>query len=136
MPVRQPQTSRPSFDPKLPRAETTTAPPTARRLSIFGTSNAINNLTEADLARDLGIPVRLIPAANCSAFREKISLIDPALDRFILVHGLCNDARTIALQATKTDLEKGAESDQVVINFYQQFEFIFHLTQEKKILYN
>ena len=121
MPVRQPQTSRPSFDPKLPRANTTLAPPTAQRFSIFGTSNVINNLSEADLAKELGVPVRLIPASNCSAFREKIGLIDPALDRFVLVHGLCNDARTIALQATKTDLEKGSESDQVIFNFFQQF---------------
>ena len=118
MPVRQQPATRPSLDQKLPRAETTTAPPTAQRFSVFGTSNIITNINEANLAKDLGVPVRLIPAANCSAFREKIGLVDPALDRFVLVHGLCNDAQAIALHATKTDLEKGAESDQVVIFYY------------------
>ena len=74
----------------------------------------MNNLSESDLSKDLGVPVRVIPAANCTTLREKIGQIDPVLDRFVLMHGLCNDARSIALQAAKTDLEKGAESDQVL----------------------
>ena len=118
MPVRVQPPRQPSVDLKLPRAEGPVAPSTARRLTIFGTSNIVNNLIESDLSKDLGgVPVRLIPAPNCAALREKIGLIDPALDRFVLMHGLCNDARSIALQASKTDLEKGAESDQVIVGF-------------------
>jgi hypothetical protein len=115
MPVRQPQPRQPSSDVKLPRALSSQAPSTARRLSIFGTSNIVDHLSEADMSKDLGVPVRLIPSSNCATFREKIGLVDPALDRFVLVHGLCNEARTIALHMNKTDLEKGAESDQVLI---------------------
>ena len=114
MPIRPQQPRQPSVDLKLPRTESRVAPPTARRFTIFGTSNIMNNLSESDLSKDLGVPVRVIPAANCTTLREKIGQIDPALDRFVLMHGLCNDARSIALQAAKTDLEKGAESDQVL----------------------
>jgi hypothetical protein len=123
MPIRPQQPRQPSVDLKLPRAQSQVSPSTARRFTIFGTSNVMNNLSESDLSKDLGVPVRVIPAANCTALREKIGQIDPALDRFVLVHGLCNDARTIALQAAKTDLEKGAESDQVLnINVRMQRE--------------
>lgn len=117
VPIRPQQPRRTAQNSQLPRAEGQTAPSTAKRISIFGNSNIINNLSEADLSKDLGIPVRLIPAANCSNFRDKIGMIDPALGRFVLVHGLCNDAKTIAIHSTKTDVEKGADSDQMAYDF-------------------
>ena len=44
--------------------------------------------------------------------------MDPALDRFVLIHALCNDAREIAVSSdSKTDLEKGADSDSVASEF-------------------
>ena len=64
--------------------------------------------------RDLGLSVQLIPTSNCLSLRENIGLVDPALDRFVLVHTLADDALAIAMQHGKTDLERGADSDQVM----------------------
>ena len=55
----------------LPKAASSHAPATARRLTIYGTSNVVNNLSEADLSKDLGVPVRLIPAMKLDAFQVK-----------------------------------------------------------------
>jgi hypothetical protein len=85
---------------------------TCRRLTIFGSSNIVNNLDETKIESDLGIPVRLIPASSCKVVREKIGLIDPALDRFILLHGLCDEPHDIASESSKSDVDKGADSDQ------------------------
>lgn len=54
MPVARHQFSRQqSNDQKLPRAVSSVAPPTAKRITIFGTSNVMNNLGEGDLEKDL-----------------------------------------------------------------------------------
>ena len=51
--------------------------------------------------------------------QEKIELVDPALDRFVLVHGLGNDARNLANKmepdgkTPKKDLEKAQEADDI-----------------------
>ena len=79
----------------LPRATTRTAPATAKQLTIFGTSNVVNNLNESELGDDLGVPVRIIPAMKLDVFKEKIAMVDPEKDRLILIHGLGNDARNI-----------------------------------------
>ena len=85
---------------------------------MFGTSNVVNNLAESDLSEDLGIPVRLIPAMKLDSFRQEIAQVDPSKDRFVLVHGLGNNARDIALRSTsKSDVDKGAESDEVASEF-------------------
>lgn len=91
----------------LPRATSTTAPLSAKRLTIFGTSNVVNNLNETELSEALNIPVRLIPAMKLEVFKEKIAMVDPLEDRLVLIHGLGNDARNIALHSTKTDVDKG-----------------------------
>jgi hypothetical protein len=64
-------------------------------LTIFGTSNVVNNLNESELGEDLSIPVRLIAAMKLGDFKEKIAMVDPEKDRLILIHGLGNDARNI-----------------------------------------
>ena len=79
----------------LPRATSRTAPATAKQLTIFGTSNVVNNLNESELGDDLGVPVRIIPAMKLDVFKEKIAMVDPEKDRLILIHGLGNDARNI-----------------------------------------
>jgi hypothetical protein len=79
----------------LPRATSRTAPSTAKQLTIFGTSNVVNNLNESELGEDLSIPVRLIAAMKLGDFKEKIAMVDPEKDRLILIHGLGNDARNI-----------------------------------------
>ena len=79
----------------LPRATSRTAPSTAKRLTIFGTSNVVNNLNETELGEDLGIPVRIIAAMKLDVFKEKIAMVDPEKDRLVLIHGLGNDARNI-----------------------------------------
>ena len=101
----------------LPEASGSTPPPGCRRLTIFGTSNVVNNLSESDLAESLNIPVRLIPAMKLEAFNEKIGMVDPELDRLVLIHGLGNDARNIALKTQKNDVEKGVESDSIAHEF-------------------
>ena len=79
----------------LPRATSRSAPSTAKQLTIFGTSNVVNNLNETELGEDLSIPVRLIAAMKLGDFKEKIAMVDPEKDRLILIHGLGNDARNI-----------------------------------------
>ena len=101
----------------LPRASNRTAPASAKRLTIFGTSNVVNNLSTEVLEQDLNIPVRLIPAMKLYDFKEKIGQVDPESDRLVLIHGLGNDARNIALNAKKSDVDKGAESDGLAAEF-------------------
>merc|ERR1711976_38340 len=101
----------------LPRASSRTSPEAARRLTIFGTSNVVNNLSTEVLESDLNIPVRLIPAMKLDAFKEKIGQVDPEVDRMVLIHGLGNDARNIALKTSKSDVDKGAESDGLANEF-------------------
>ena len=62
---------------ELPKAVSDTAPATAVRLTIFGSSNVVNHLNETDLITSClgGVPVRLIPAARLSEFREKIEMV-------------------------------------------------------------
>ena len=96
-----------------------------------GTSNVVNNLTESQLSESLNIPVRLIPAMKLEVFKEKIAMVDPLEDRLVLIHGLGNDARNIALKQNKTDVDKGAESDglanefaQVVLDLIERIPYI------------
>ena len=53
----------------LPKARSEEAPASARRLTIFGTSNVVNNLGESDLSKELGVPVRIIPAMRLDVFQ-------------------------------------------------------------------
>ena len=106
----------------LPKAKSSTPPASARRLTIYGTSNVVNNLSESDLSKDLGVPVRLVPAMKLDAFQETIEMVDPELDRFVLIHGLGNDARNLANKKThdgkaKPDLEKAQEADDISSEF-------------------
>lgn len=50
-------------------------------------------------------------------FKEKIAMVDPELDRIVLIHGLGNDARNLALRTNLSDVDKGAESDGVANQF-------------------
>ena len=104
-------------DRNLPRATSRSAPSTANRLTVFGTSNVVNNLSESQLSEALFIPVRLISAMKLKEFKEKISLVEPEFDRIVLIHGLGNDARNIAVYSNKSDVDKGAESDDVAHDF-------------------
>ena len=114
---KQSPRSRGSRDRNLPRATSRSAPSTANRLTVFGTSNVVNNLSESQLSEALFIPVRLISAMKLKEFKEKISLVEPEFDRIILIHGLGNDARNIAVYSNKSDVDKGAESDDVAHDF-------------------
>ena len=101
----------------LPEAKSDKAPAGCQRLTVYGTSNVVNNFPQSELVETLNIPVRLIPAMKLQEFKEKIGMVDPALDRIVLIHGLGNDARNIALRTNKTDLEKGQESDNTAHEF-------------------
>ena len=60
----------------LPKALDRSAPQTAIRLTVFGTSDIVNNLDETDMSDSLnGIPVRIITTKNLSDFREKIEMV-------------------------------------------------------------
>ena len=55
--------------------------------------------------------------------QEKIELVDPELDRFVLIHKLGNDARALANKTEpdgktpKKDVEKATEADQLASEF-------------------
>ena len=102
---------------RLPRASSSKAPDASRRLTIFGTSNVVNNLSTEVLENDLKLPVRLIPAMKLHDFKEQIGQVDPEVDRMVLIHGLGNDARNIAIKTFKSDVDKGAESDGLANEF-------------------
>ena len=70
----------------------------------------VNNLNESELSEELSIPVRIIPAMKLEVFKDKISLVDPEMDRVVLIHGLGNDARNIALQSNQSDVGELYES--------------------------
>ena len=60
----------------LPKTTEKVAPESATRLTIFGTSDVVNNLDEADMSDSLnGIPVRLIATKSLGDFREKIEMV-------------------------------------------------------------
>ena len=58
-----------------------------------------------------------------SFLQEKIELVDPELDRFVLIHKLGNDARALANKTEpdgktpKKDVEKATEADQLASEF-------------------
>eukprot|EP00090_Calanus_glacialis_P045897 TRINITY_DN8771_c0_g1_i1.p1 TRINITY_DN8771_c0_g1~~TRINITY_DN8771_c0_g1_i1.p1 ORF type:complete len:1155 (-),score=284.07 TRINITY_DN8771_c0_g1_i1:295-3714(-) len=85
-------------------------------LLIFGTSNVVNHLDESKLASQLKIPVKCIPAMKLDVFQEKSILLNPSRDWLVLVHGLGNDARNIAL-TRKSDAEKASEADDIANEF-------------------
>ena len=60
----------------LPKALNRSAPESSIRLTVFGTSDIVNNLDETDMSDSLnGIPVRFITTKNLSDFREKIEMV-------------------------------------------------------------
>ena len=69
----------------MPRASSRTAPNSAKRLTVFGTSNVVNNLNEGELSEELSIPVRLIPAMKLEVFKDKICQVDPEHDRLGMI---------------------------------------------------
>jgi len=85
-------------------------------LLIFGTSNVVNHLDESKLSSLLKIPVKCVPAMKLDVFQEKSILLNPSRDWLVLVHGLGNDARSIAL-TKKSDAEKASEADDVANEF-------------------
>jgi len=85
-------------------------------LLVFGTSNVVNHLDENNLSSQLKIPVKCIPAMKLDVFQEKSILLNPSRDWLVLVHGLGNDARNIAL-TRKSDAEKASEADDIANEF-------------------
>ena len=60
----------------MPKTTEKFAPESATRLTIFGTSDVVNNLDEADMSDSLnGITVRLIATKSLGDFREKIEMV-------------------------------------------------------------
>ena len=55
----------------LSKARSEEAPASARRLTIFGDSNVVNNLSGSKLSKSLGVPVRLIPAMGWDDFQVR-----------------------------------------------------------------
>ena len=55
----------------LPKAWSEEPPASARRLTIFGDSNVVNNLSESKLSKYLGVPVKLIPAMGLNDFQVR-----------------------------------------------------------------
>lgn len=51
-------------------------------------------------------------ASSFKDFQDKLGKIDPDLDRYVLIHGLSCEVKKIATQDGKSDIQKGAESDQ------------------------
>jgi hypothetical protein len=118
----------------LPCAESSTAPASATRLTVLASEVILSNLNESDLSDTLvktvkalkkvrlylqmitffaqGLPVRAMEASSFKDFQDKLGKIDPNLDRYVLIHGLSCEVKKIATQDDKSDIQKGAESDQ------------------------
>ena len=75
----------------LPKAQSTSAPETAIRLTVFGTPDIINNLDETDMSESLsGIPVRLVLAKNLTELREKIDKVRTRTSYYVFLGKLKN----------------------------------------------
>merc|ERR1719319_347618 len=85
-------------------------------LLVFGTSNVMNNLDAAQLSLTIGIPVRSVGAMKLEAFHQKVGLINPSQDWLVLIHGLGDDARSIALKH-KSDQVKVQDADNIANKF-------------------
>ena len=75
----------------MPKTLNKSAPGSAVRLTIFGTSDIVNNLNEADVSDSLsGIPVRLIATKNLCDFREKIEMVRRIVNcQFLVYYQVC-----------------------------------------------
>lgn len=90
-------------------------------LLIFGTSNVMNNLDAAKFSSFIRIPVRLVAAMKLELFQTAVAEVDPSRDWLVLIHGLGNDARNIALKQ-KSDQAKAKEADEVANTFCDSIE--------------
>ena len=75
----------------LPKTLNKSAPGSSVRLTIFGTSDIVNNLNEADVSDSLsGIPVRLIATKDLCDFREKIEMVRRIVNcQFLVYYQVC-----------------------------------------------
>ena len=86
-------------------------------LLIFGSSP----VDESFLNSETNIPVKFISCAKLEIFREKSSLLNPSRDWLVLVNGLGNDARIIAM-TNKSDVDKANDADNVANDFCDVIE--------------
>ena len=89
-------------------------PPTGKGngLLILGSTS----VDEAALSSSLNIPVKYVQCNKLSQLQEKVVLLNPSRDWFVLLHGLGPDARDIA-ETKKSDVEKANDADRVANNF-------------------
>lgn len=90
-------------------------------LLIFGTSNVMNNLDATKFSSFIRIPVRLVAAMKLELFQTAVVDVDPSRDWLVLIHGLGNDARNIALKQ-KSEQAKAKEADEIANTFCDSIE--------------
>merc|ERR1719219_3021692 len=77
-------------------------------LLIFGSSQ----VDESFLSKEINIPVKFLVCPKLDVFKEKAILVNPSRDWLVLVNGLANDARIIAM-TNKSDVDKANDADNV-----------------------
>ena len=108
----------------LKRGSNQLPPPPADKgtgLLVFGTSNVMNNLDAERFSKFIGINVRMVAAMRLELFQSAVAEIDPSRDWLVLIHGLGNDARNIALKL-KSDQAKAKEADEVANTYCDLIE--------------
>ena len=67
---------------------------------------------ESFLSEEINIPVKFLACPKLDIFKEKAILVNPSRDWLVLVNGLGNDARIIAM-TNKSDVDKANDADNV-----------------------
>jgi len=90
------------------------APPKGKGsgLIIFGNPNVVSHIDETLVSNELNVPVKVISTDTLGTFQEKSILLNPSRDWLVLLHGLGNDARNIAVKRM-SDSDKATEADEL-----------------------
>ena len=84
---------------------------------VFGSTT----VDEAALSESLNLPVKYVAVSKLSQLQEKVVLLNPSRDWFVLLHGLGPDARDIAM-TKKSDVEKANDADRVANAFWDRID--------------
>ena len=83
------------------------------RLVFFSNTEILDDFDQDELSVELKVPIKSVEVTDFKDLFNKVSEIDAQRDRFLLIHALGPDAKSLALASAKTDVEKGAMSDEL-----------------------
>ena len=85
-------------------------------LLVVGPQQLLHYLNTATMAGQLGLPVDCLAGAGLEELEQQVARLKPDQHWLVLVHGLAQDARTIA-STRRSDADKAAEADNVANQF-------------------